>query len=293
MATLRELKGRIGSVASSEKITGAMKMISSAKMHKAETALRRLQPFRGQIESIIGNLLSADAEFSSPLIELRPVNNLAIVVLGSDDGLCGAYNVNIFKVLMAQINAYRKQYGPDVNIDIFPVGGKIVKAVSRLSDPHLHMKIVEGVDSKTTGDGVKDFVARLQSDFLAGELDKIDVLYMSFKSVSKQRPTCEQLIPVVSETFQTNGVRESCRPYIFEPDAETIFRTVLPMFLMAVMQDIFTENRASEQAARVMAMQSANDNAKKLLEQLQLEYNKLRQQSITTELLDILGGQVR
>ncbi len=293
MATLRELKGRIGSVASSEKITGAMKMISSAKMHKAETALRRLLPFRGQIESIIGNLLSADAEFSSPLIELRPVNNLAIVVLGSDDGLCGAYNVNIFKVLMAKINAYRKQYGPDVNIDIFPVGGKIVKAVSRLSDPHLHMKIVEGVDSKTTGDGVKDFVARLQSDFLAGELDKIDVLYMSFKSVSKQRPTCEQLIPVVSETFQTNGVRESCRPYIFEPDAETIFRTVLPMFLMAVMQDIFTENRASEQAARVMAMQSANDNAKKLLEQLQLEYNKLRQQSITTELLDILGGQVR
>lgn len=86
MATLRELKGRIGSVASSEKITGAMKMISSAKMHKAETALRRLLPFRGQIESIIGNLLSADAEFSSPLIELRPVNNLAIVVLGSDDG---------------------------------------------------------------------------------------------------------------------------------------------------------------------------------------------------------------
>ena len=155
------------------------------------------------------------------------------------------------------------------------------------------MCLVDGVDSKTTGDGVKDFVESLQQMFLDGELDKIDVLYMSFKSVSRQRPSCEQIIPVVAETFSANGVKESCRPYLFEPDANSIFQTVLPMFLMSVMQDVFTENRASEQAARVMAMQSANDNAKKLLEQLQLEYNKLRQQSITTELLDILGGQIK
>ena len=98
---------------------------------------------------------------------------------------------------------------------------------------------------------------------------------------------------MVQETFAGNGVKLTARPYLFEPDANTIFRSVLPMFLVSVMQEIFTENRASEQAARVMAMQSANDNAKKLLEQLRLEYNKLRQQSITTELLDILGGQVR
>lgn len=293
MATLRELKGRIGSVASSEKITGAMKMISSAKMHKAEQALRKLQPFRGQIETIIGNLLSADAEFSSPLIELRPVNSIGIVVLGSDDGLCGAYNVNIFKVFLAQIEAYRQQYGNEVAITVYPVGAKMVKAICRLSDSHITVKTIEGVDSKTTGDGVKDFFERLQGDFLSGELDKVDILYMNFKSVSRQRPTCEQLLPVVSDTFRTNDVKEQCRPYIFEPDAESIFRTVLPMFLMSVMQDVFTENRASEQAARVMAMQSANDNAQKLLEQLRLEYNKLRQQSITTELLDILGGQVR
>lgn len=293
MATLRELKGRIGSVASSEKITGAMKMISSAKMHKAEMALRKLQPFRSQIEVIIGNLLSADAEFSSPLIESRPVKSIGIVVLGSDDGLCGAYNVNIFKVLMAHINACRQQYGKDVELNIYPVGAKILKAVNRISDKYVSVSVIEGVDSKTTGNGVKDFVEHLQQDFLTGKMDKIDVLYMSFKSVSRQHPTCEQFLPVVGETFRANGVKEICRPYLFEPDVETIFCTVLPMFLVAVMQDVFTENRASEQAARVMAMQSANDNAKKLLEQLRLEYNKLRQQSITTELLDILGGQVR
>lgn len=293
MATLRELKGRIGSVASSEKITGAMKMISSAKMHKAEQSLRRLLPFRNQIENIISNLLSADTEFSSPLLESRDVRRVSIIVFGSDDGLCGAYNVNIFKILLGRLAEYREKYGTEVNIDIYPVGNKMRKAVSKIASGNVRMKIVDGVDSKTTGEGVKIFIESLQSEFLEGVTDKVDVLYMSFKSVSRQRPTVEQLIPVVQETFTKNGVAEQCRPYIFEPDANTIFRSVLPMFLMAVMQDIFTENRASEQAARVMAMQSANDNAKKLLEQLQLEYNKLRQQSITTELLDILGGQIR
>ena len=293
MATLRELKGRIGSVASSEKITGAMKMISSAKMHKAEQSLKRLLPFRNQIENIIGNLLSADAEFTSPLLEAREVKHVSIVVFGSDDGLCGAYNVNIFKILLHQLGDYREKFGPDVKITVYPVGAKITKAVGKLAGGNISMTSIEGVNSKTTGDGVRIFMERLQQDFLSGGTDKVDVLYMQFKSVSRQRPSVEQLLPVVQSTFSANGVDEQCRPYIFEPDATTIFRSVLPMFLMAVMQDIFTENRASEQAARVMAMQSANDNAKKLLDQLQLEYNKLRQQSITTELLDILGGQIR
>lgn len=293
MATLRELKGRIGSVASSEKITGAMKMISSAKMHKAEQSLKRLLPFRNQIENIIGNLLSADAEFTSPLLEAREVKHVSIVMFGSDDGLCGAYNVNIFKILLHQLGDYREKFGPDVKITVYPVGAKITKAVGKLAGGNISMTSIEGVDSKTTGDGVRIFMERLQQDFLSGGTDKVDVLYMQFKSVSRQRPSVEQLLPVVQSTFSANGVDEQCRPYIFEPDATTIFRSVLPMFLMAVMQDIFTENRASEQAARVMAMQSANDNAKKLLDQLQLEYNKLRQQSITTELLDILGGQIR
>lgn len=293
MATLRELKGRIGSVASSEKITGAMKMISSAKMHKAELALRRLLPFRNQVELIIGNLLSADAEFRSSLIESRPVSRIGIVVFGSDDGLCGAYNMNIFKLLLQQIEQYRTTFGAGVDITVYPVGAKIAKAVGKIEMDNLHVAYVDGVNSKTTGDGVKIFVETLENEFITGALDRVDVLYMNFKSVSRQRPKCEQLIPVVKETFSANGVKSSCRPYIFEPDANTIFNKVLPMFLVAVMQDVFTENRASEQAARVMAMQSANDNAKKLLEELQLEYNKLRQQSITTELLDILGGQVR
>ena len=293
MATLRELKGRIGSVASSEKITGAMKMISSAKMHRAEGDLRRLLPFRRQIETIIGNLLTADAEFSSPLTEAREVSAIGLVVLGSDDGLCGAYNINIFKELLVRLRSYREKYGDNVKVTVFAVGKKMAKAVAKIADANTRMVTVPGVDSKSTAEEVKRFTREIESRYLGGELDMVELLYMNFQSVSRQRLRADQFLPVVPETLNAEGVKALCRPCIFEPDAQTIFVSVLPMFLLAVMQEVFTENRASEQAARIMAMQSANDNAKKLLEQLRLEYNKLRQQSITTELLDIIGGQVR
>jgi len=293
MATLRELKGRIGSVASSEKITGAMKMISSAKMHKAELALKQLRPFRDQIERVIANLLSSDATFSSPLMENRQVENLAIVVWGSDDGLCGAYNVNIFKLLLQRLAQARQELGEGAQITVIPVGSKMTKAALKLRLPGVAVSVPSDVDSKSADTRVRDFTWKLRDSFLKGEYDRIDMLYMSFKSVSRQRAEWGQLLPVTYEAFSETGGNSAVKPYIFEPSPETIFRNVLPMYLLAVVQDVFTENRASEQAARVMAMQSANDNAKKLHDQLQLEFNKLRQQAITTELLDILGGQVR
>jgi F-type H+-transporting ATPase subunit gamma len=297
MATLRELKGRIGSVASSEKITGAMKMISSAKMHKAEMSLRQLRPFRDQIETVIANLISSDATFSSPLMATRPVENLAIVVWGSDDGLCGAYNVNIFKQLLQHMAVMRQQLGANVRFTLVPVGSKLTKAVLKLKLKMADVEVmtVDGVDSKSTDNKVRDFAWTLRDKFIAGDFDRVDTLYMSFKSVSRQRLESTQLLPVSYDAFATVGGNsaQATRPYLFEPTPEAIFNSVLPMYLLAVVHDIFTENRASEQAARVMAMQSANDNAKKLHGQLHLEYNKLRQQAITTELLDILGGQVK
>ncbi len=138
-----------------------------------------------------------------------------------------------------------------------------------------------------------DFTKTLRDTFLNGSLDLVETVYMSFKSMSRQTLTTEQLFPI-TEKMLTGEIEDGDdnKLYIFEPDANSIFNEVLPMFVMSTMQEITVQNRASEQAARVMAMQSANDNAKKLFDELQLEYNKLRQQSITTELLDILGGQV-
>ena len=292
MATLRELKGRIGSVASSEKITGAMKMISSAKMHKAEGALRRLKPYRSTIESIIGNLHTPHATFTSPLAEPRAVERLTVVVLGSDDGLCGAYNANLVKYLDERLAGMRDKYGANLHITIIPVGKKLAKAVSRLSGPGTAIETPE-VNSKSEGDDVKAFQAKLVEAFATKKTDAVDVVYMNYKSAGRQVPALDRILPLSPDVFEGEGVKPSARPYIFEPDAQTIFSTVLPMYILSLVQEVFVENRASEQAARVMAMQSANDNAKKLLDQLRLEYNKLRQASITTELLDIVGGQVR
>ncbi len=293
MATLRELKTRIGSVASTEKITGAMKMISSAKVHQNEQALRKLQPFKDKIKSIMGHILATDENFDSPLIRQLEVKRAGIVVYGSDDGLCGAYNINILKGFLIRVDAIRNECGQDVEIDVYPVGKKMEKAVRRLRDPRLNVMGYEGVDSKMQGEKVTEFTHSLRDRFSNGELDRIDVVYMKYKSMSRQILTDEILFPVSEQAIAGEATGESDNQlYIFEPDANSIFNEVLPMFVLSTMQEITIENRSSEQAARVMAMQSANDNARKLLEELQLEYNKLRQQSITTELLDILGGQV-
>lgn len=293
MSTLRELKGRIGSVASTEKITSAMKMISSAKMHKAEQALRRLVPFRTQIQTVMSHLMVADGEYSSPLIEVREVKKLALVVFGSDDGLCGAYNMNIFKDALKKINEYRATYGEALQIVVYPVGKKMVQAVNKLAGKGIEVKTVATMHTRSNQDEINEFTEILKGEFLSGAVDKVEMAYTHFYSVSRQKIQIDQLLPVSYEALEAEGEKVNPNsPCIFEPDANAIFNSVLPLYILSAMQDICTENNASEAAARVMAMQSANDNAKKLLEELNLEYNKLRQQGITTELLDILGGQV-
>ena len=283
-------------MSSSEKITGAMKMISSAKVHKNEQELRKLQPFRAQLQHIMGHILASDATFESPLIESKEVRKIAVVVFGSDDGLCGAYNMNVFKKLLEELNRLHETFGNDVDITVIPVGRKIAGAVSHIVSDSIKSKPVAGVDSKMAPEKVDAFTMSLKDGFTGDEYDYVEVVYMHFHSISRQRATVETLFPVKPEILLGNqdaaGKKESGRMYLFEPDANSIFNEVLPMFVLSTMQDITIENRASEQAARVMAMQAANDNAKKLNEELRLEYNKLRQQSITTELLDILGGQV-
>ena len=270
-----------------------MKMISSAKMHKAEGSLRRLVPFKSQIQDIMANLLSSDATFVSDLTTPRnALKNYCIVVWGSDDGLCGAYNVNIFKGLASRLKTLRAE-NPDTHFNIICVGRKMFKICEKLNElEHVSVKAAE-LDSKSEGASVDGFMFDLQHKFSDAVYDKVEAIYMHFKTAGRQILTHVQLLPVVPEIFSVGGSAATGRPYLFEPNPNAIFNAVLPMFLLSTMQEIFTENRASEQAARVMAMQSANDNAKTLLDELNLEYNKLRQQSITSELLDIVGGQSR
>ena len=276
MSTLRELKSRIGSVASTQKTTSAMKMISSAKMRKATQQLQRLSPYRVMVQNVISHLLVTDEQFDSPLIEQREVKRVALVAFGSDDGLCGAFNINIFKQLMATVDGIRKEFGPQVGVTILPVGRKLTKASLKVAGDELQVVPCDYLNTRSDSDDLNRFTNELRTHYLQGDYDRVELLYMHFRSASRQVFTREQLLPVRYEALAEQvDARLANSPCLFE--------------LIFVM---LTQSAASEQSARVMAMQTASDNAKELLDSLNLEYNKLRQQGITTELLDILGGQV-
>ena len=290
---MRDLKGRIGSVASSEKITGAMKMISSAKMHKAESALRRVRPFRDQIQNTIDHLISADAEYSSPLTEIRPVKRRAIVLLSSDEGLCGAFNMNLFKRTLEIINQARMAETENpVMFVVYPIGKKASKFAQKLVGDNVEIVTADEMTAKSSAEDIARFTGELTREFIARKVDCVEVVYTHYKSASKQILATRQLLPIAADDLVTGEKVERNKPYLFEPDVNTIYNEVLPLYVLSSMPVAICSNRVSEQAARVMAMQSANDNAKELLDELQLEYNKLRQQSITSELLDIIGGKV-
>ena len=294
MSTLRELKTRIGSVASTQKTTSAMKMISSSKMRKATSQLQRLSPYRHMVQHVISHLLVTDQQFDSPLITERDVQRVALVVFGSDDGLCGGFNVNIFKQVLVSIQQVRQQYGAQVGITIIPVGKKMAKAVEKITGKgkDIQMERVT-LNTRSGSEELYAFTDLMKTRFLERTYDRVEMLYMHFISTGKQVFTREQLLPVSYQGLADNvDPRAANSPCLFEPDANTIFNTMLPLHIKSMLQDVFIQSTASEQSARVMAMQAASDNAKELLESLQLEYNKLRQQGITTELLDILGGQV-
>ncbi len=286
MATMLELKGRIGSVSSTQKITGAMKMISSAKLQKAESLLTHARPFRRQLQSTINNLMSAGEGYLSPLSEERPVNHAAIVIFGSNEGLCGAFNSLASNLLSQKIAEYKKQGISAVTV--YAIGKKIKSLVSKIKG--IELADVSFFSPQDGATGVKYLVEELMAKFLSKELDRVEVIYYRFKSISSQTLTSEIFLPIQVEA-DAAPVENS--DYIFEPDSETIYQTILPLFVHSTLYDDWLQTQTSEQAARIMAMQTANDNANKLLDELQLDYNKLRQQNITNELLDIAGGSIR
>ncbi|MBR4119843.1 MAG: ATP synthase F1 subunit gamma [Bacteroidales bacterium] len=291
MATIREIKGRITSTKSSEKITGAMKMISSAKLRKAEGALRMMHPYRNQLSSVISHLLSSDGDYPSPLTEIRSVSRFAFVIIGSEEGLCGAYNVYLFKKLLERMEYVRNTYGEECQITLYPLGKKMTSILSKMQG--VEVKKSEYLTAKSPSTVIREFTDDLISNYLSKNYDEVEVIYPKFKSMASQPVETRTLLPIDSTQLSTEQETSGHQnPYIYEPTKQEIFLSILPLFVRVDMQDAIYNGRASEQAARVIAMQSASDNAKKLLEELQLDYNKLRQQGITNELLDIVGGSM-
>ena len=298
MASLKEVKTRINSVKSTRKITSAMKMVASAKLHKAQGAIENMLPYERKLNKILTNFLSADLPVESPYIKAREVKRVAIVAFSSNTSLCGAFNANVIKMMMQTIGEFCT-LGQD-NILIFPVGKKVDEAAKRMG--FKPQEVSSTLSDKPTYQEAAELAHRLMDLYVAGEVDRVEIIYHHFKSMGVQILLRETYLPinltnVVSEEDRENEEEvqenEIANDYIIEPNAEELIASLIPTVLS---QKIFTaavDSNASEHAARTLAMQVATDNANELIQDLTKQYNKSRQQAITNELLDIVGGSMK
>ena len=287
MASLKEIKGRISSVKSTQKITSAMKMVSSAKLRKAQYQIERFLPYQEQLHTILDSFLAADTEFSSPLSVNRPVESVAIVVFSSNSSLCGAFNSNVIRLLSETLKEY-PTLSPE-NIFIYPIGKKIEEAVKKaeLLPVGSYIELMD----KPAFEGAKEIAETLIADFLSKKIDRVELIYNHFKNTAVQIPTRKIFLPLdlkCSDKAETKS--GAAVDYIVEPDRETILSMLIPKSLRSTIYASLLDSAAAEQAARTVAMQVATDNADEILENLTIQFNKQRQQAITSELLDIIGG---
>ena len=294
MASLKEVKTRINSVKSTRKITSAMKMVASAKLHKAQGAIENMLPYQRMLNKILANFLSADLPVESPYIRPREVKRVAIVAFSSNTSLCGAFNANVIKMLLHTIGEFRT-LGMD-NILLFPVGKKIEEATKRMGfHPQESLPMLS---EKPTYQEASALAHRLMDMYIAGEIDRVELIYHHYKSMGVQILLQETYLPIdLTHTVEKDEMlkeqSEIVSDYIVEPSAEQLIADLIPTVLS---QKIFTsavDSNASEHAARTLAMQVATDNANELIQDLTKQYNKSRQQAITNELLDIVGGSMK
>ena len=289
MASLKEVKGRINSINGTLKITSAMKMVASSKLHKAQEAIENMLPYERRLHHMLTNFLNAGLSVESPFVVKRDVKKIAIVVFASNSRLCGGFNVNVIRHLSEMLEEYIQQLGKE-NILVYPIGRKVADAVKKLGITP--MGDYQHMSGKPNYKEASDLAAELMDRFVSGEIQQVEMLYNHFKSTSTQVLTRETYLPInlaqaSTEEKQEKGMQAD---YIIEPSAEKVMQELLPKVLRMKMYTVLLDSNAAEHAARTMAMQIATDNANDLIQELTLIYNKSRQQAITNELLDIIGG---
>ena len=298
MASLKEVKTRINSVKSTRKITSAMKMVASAKLHKAQGAIENMLPYERKLNKILTNFLSADLPVESPYIKAREVKRVAIVAFSSNTSLCGAFNANVIKMLLQTVGEFRT-LGQD-NILIFPVGKKVDEAVKRLG--FQPQETSPTLSDKPSYQEASELAHRLMEMYVSGDIDRVELIYHHFKSMGVQILLRETYLPIdltrvvdEEEKQKEEEVQggEIANDYIIEPSAEELIANLIPTVLSQKLFTAAVDSNASEHAARTLAMQVATDNANELIQDLTKQYNKSRQQAITNELLDIVGGTMQ
>ncbi|WP_108822687.1 F0F1 ATP synthase subunit gamma [Dysgonomonas sp. Marseille-P4361] len=286
MASLKEIKDRLSSVRGTKKITSAMKMIASSKLHKAQNAITNFLPYQEKLDTILTNLLSADTSYESPFIQKRETKRIAIVAFASNSSLCGAYNANVIKEFVHTYNKY-EDLGKE-NILVYPVGKKIFDAAKKMN-----LK-AEGdyreMADKPSYQAIQDLAKELIAKYISKEIDEVVLIYHHFVSTGTQVLKNVPFLPFDLEQKKEDSDEDNLVDYIFEPSKEEILTELIPTVLYSRLYAALLDSNASEHAARTVAMQIATDNADELAQELTIQYNKSRQQAVTNQLLDIIGG---
>jgi len=318
MASLKEIKNRITSVQSTRKITSAMKMVASSKLHHAQQMIENMLPYEGMLEHILKTFLASDVDAKGSITQARPVKTVALLAFSSNSSLCGGFNSNVLKLTQKAIDGYQKK---GVKVIVYPIGRKVAEKMQKLgvATAGNFMQLADKPNSIECA----EIGRQLQADFDNGIIDRVEMIYHHFKSAGSQILQNKTLLPIDIETamdydhfrdLKSTIASEEATKYlqehqkereyenekasalndnfIVEPDMQTILSVLVPRYVNLMVYTALLDSNASEHAARMVAMQTATDNADELLRMLNLQYNKSRQQAITSELLDIVGGSV-
>lgn len=320
MPSLKEIKSRIASVNSTRKITSAMKMVASSKLHHAQTAIENMLPYENLLEHILKAFLASTSDIQLPFNQERPVKKVALIVFSSNSSLCGGFNTNIIKTMLNAIEEYHQQGLSDEDIIVYPIGRKVEEKVRKMG-LHSAGSFISLADKPNSSD-CRNIAIEVGKMFMEGKVDKVELIYHHFKSAGSQVLTRRNFLPIdlhddlgadndrdLSSNLATKKSQEYLKNrnkqeeerademvkplndnFLVEPDLETVLSELVPKELHLMVYTALLDNNASEHAARMVAMQTATDNADELLRELNLQYNKSRQAAITSELLDIVGG---
>ena len=287
MASLKEIRAKVTSIKSTQKITRAMQMVAASKMRRAQERMEVGRPYADSMRRVISHLVHASSDYKHPYMVARPVNRVGFIVVTSDRGLAGGLNINLFKALTREIKDYQDQSVAaefavigSKGVSFFKsFGGKVTSAVTDYGD-------------KPTFEQLNAPVQAMLDDYAKGNIDRIYMVYNKFVNAMTQSPTVTQLVPLPEGSLDEGSVlqTEHSWDYIYEPDIKSLIDGLLGRYIESIVYQAVMENIASEQSARMVAMKAATDNAGDLINDLQLVYNKLRQAAITREISEIVGG---
>lgn len=283
MAGAKEIRTKIASVKNTQKITSAMQMVAASKMRKAQEKMSQSRPYSKGLRNIIDHIASSHSEFHHPFMIKRDVKNVGFIVVSTDRGLCGGLNINLFRTVLLKMKEFSEQ---GIGIKVVLLGSKAAGYFN-----HSNIQVMAqhaGFGDDPQPDKLVGAIKVMTDAFLNGEVDEIYLSCNSFKNTMVQTPLVGKLLPL--EPNKENESSKRHWDYLYEPEPESILKVVLDRYIMQMVYQAVLENLASEQAARMVAMKAATDNAEALVSDLQLEYNKARQAGITLELNDIVSG---